>query len=530
MIDLSASTPPSGDAQDFLDDLMDHLDDSYASDTDEGELKEVEATLKMIRKALREDGEFFIEFFLPELDMHVPRFHLECWGLMTDQEKARILLAIPRDHAKTTLAKLVVVWYWLFTKRRFCVYLSNTNAIALGACKDIIGFLETDNFVSTFGKIKMIKSSENDSLWVFNMPMGDGKVKKCILRAIGQGQQMRGINIDNQRPDIAVVDDVEDLENTGSELLQKKLDRWMYGPFLKALARKHKIVWLGNMLSKTSLLARQAKNPRWNPVVFGSLVEDVETGELIPLWPEKWTVEELKADYIEYRDLGLVESWMCEMMNMPGHGQNGFRVEQLYYLPAPLPDQIIGAFLTLDPAFGMRLHNDESAITVHVIPRFGVPMSILSVHGHMTERGLFDTMVMLARQWDAWVWGIEAIAAQKLLIPLFTAYQAMERLNQEIEILPLSSGKADPKASRIKAFVNMMAEKEWALSDEDFDITNQILSYDLSKKDQKDDIVDSAAYGPIMYEQFKNLILAKREMDYESINTQAQVGTEVAGV
>lgn len=511
----------------FVEDFLDHLEDSHKDSPD---LQEVEANLDLIRRALRNDGEFFIEFFLPELDMPVPLFHLECWGLMTDQEKQRILLAIPRDHAKTTLAKLVVVWYFLFTSRRFCVYLSNTNAIALGACKDIIGFLETDNFVSTFGKIKMIKSSENDSLWVFNMPMGDGKMKKCILRAIGQGQQMRGINIDNQRPDIAVVDDVEDLENTGSEILQKKLDRWMYGPFLKALARKHKIIWLGNMLSKTSLLARQARNPRWNPVVFGSLVEDVATGQLIPLWPGKWSVEELKADYLEYRDMDLVESWMCEMMNMPGHGKNGFRAEQLNYAPAVMPDEIVGAFLTLDPAFGLVGHNDESAISLHVIPRWGVPITMQTIHGHMTEKEIFDTMLRLGQLWDAWVWGIEAIAAQKLLIPLFENYAIMARLNHEIELIPLTSGRGDPKVSRIKAFVQMMTDKEWALSEEDFDITNQILSLDLAKKDQKDDIVDSAAYGPIMYNQFEHLIRMKREMLTQTVSTQATHGSEVTSV
>jgi hypothetical protein len=95
---------------------------------------------------------------------------------------------------------------------------------------------------------------------------------------------MRGINIDNLRPDIAVVDDVEDNENTESEAQQKKLDRWMFGPFLKALARRKKILWLGNMLTKTSLLARLSRNPKWNPVVFGCLIKDAVTGALRPLW------------------------------------------------------------------------------------------------------------------------------------------------------------------------------------------------------------------------------------------------------
>jgi hypothetical protein len=184
--------------------------------------------------------------------------------------------------------------------------------------------------------------------------MPNGRTKRCMLRAIGQGQQMRGINIDNIRPDIAVVDDVEDNENTESETQQKKLDKWMFGPFLKALARKKKILWLGNMLTKTSLLARLSRNIRWNPVVFGCLVKDAVTGALLPLWPNKWSVAALKEDFKEYRDLGLVESWMCEMMNMPGHGENGFTAESLNYLPIPTPDDCQACWITVDPALGSR--------------------------------------------------------------------------------------------------------------------------------------------------------------------------------
>jgi hypothetical protein len=80
----------------------------------------VDVELQEVRLLLRTDAEFFIEFFLADqLDMPVPEFHKEIWSLLTDLEKERVLLAIPRDHAKTTLAKLIVVWYWLFTPHRF---------------------------------------------------------------------------------------------------------------------------------------------------------------------------------------------------------------------------------------------------------------------------------------------------------------------------------------------------------------------------------------------------------------------------
>jgi hypothetical protein len=511
--------------EEFFDDFLDHVDD-----TGDAEAVEAVAELRMIQKTLRKDGEFFIEFFLNDLDLPVPDLHLECWGLMTDLEKERVLLAIPRDHAKTTLTKLVVVWYFLFTKHRFCVYLSNTNAIALGACKDIMGFLRCENFVNTFGVIKMTKESETHSLWQFVLPMPDGSEKHCILRAIGQGQQMRGINIDNQRPDIAVIDDVEDLDNTGSKEMQKKLDRWMFGPFLKALARKKKILWLGNMLAKTSLLARLAQNKRWNPVVFGAIIQDASTGEMRPLWPGKWTIPQLREDYKEYRDIGLAELWMCEMMNMPGHGENGFRPDQLFYQATPTPDSVLAAWLTLDPAFGMTSAHDKSCIAVHVLPEVGVPMVARTISGHFTEKELFDHMMREARIWGAYIWGIESVAAQKVLITLFQNFEISARNNFPIEYIPLISGRGDPKMGRIEAFINLMTAKEYALPDSDLEVTTEILALDKSKKDQQDDCVDSCAYGPVMLERYRPLILAKRDMHVPGSTQKAKYGTEVCNV
>jgi hypothetical protein len=492
----------------------------------------VDADLQQIRLLLKTDAEFFIEFFLAEqLDMPVPEFHKEIWSKLTDLEKERVLLAIPRDHAKTTLAKLIVVWYWLFTSHRFAVYLSNTAPIAKGACRDIMAYLENPNFIATFGKVRIIKSDEGQGLWIFDLCMANGQMKRCMLRAIGQGQQMRGINIDNQRPDIAVVDDVEDNENTESDGQQKKLDRWMFGPFLKALARKKKILWLGNMLTKTCLLARLSRNPRWNPVVFGSLVKDSATGVLVPLWGDKWSVDALQEDFKEYKSLGLVESWMCEMMNMPGHGENGFTAEQINYVATLTPDQCRATWITVDPAFGLNAHNDESAISVHAIPiDGGIPRTVAICHGRFDDVRLFDEVYALALYWNAYVWGVEAVAAQRVLISLWNVFLASRMMTGRVEIVPLMAGRADPKASRIRAFISLMDNEEWGIPEGDVDITQQILNYDFRLKDQEDDIIDSCAYGPSMHEQYSHLILAAASgIDLDSINF-AKYGVEICNV
>lgn len=501
--------------------------DDIPEQSGQAETVEATATIQEVKAMLRQDCEFFLEFFLgEELTSQVPQFHKEVWSLLTNTAMERVLLAIPRDHAKTTLSKLGVVWYWLFTNHRFCAYLSNTNTIALNACRDIINFLRSPNFVQVYGKIHMVKESETASLWIFDLPLGNGRIKRCILRAVGAGQQMRGINIDNQRPDITVIDDVEDNENTESETLQKKLDKWMFGPYLKALARRKKIIWLGNMLQKTSLLARLSRNPKWNPVVFGAMVRDSVTGVLQSLWPERWPIQELVEDFKEYKDLGLIETWMCEMMNMPGHSDNGFTQEQLNYAIVPTPggNSIRAAWLTFDPAFGEQAHNDNTAICVHVLQEDGPPMIVEYFHGKCNETEMFEIGLRFAMKWNAWAWGIEAVAAQKVLITLFTLLASTKLLSNRIEYFPLISGKGDPKVARISAWVALMAKGDYAIPEYDMEITNQILQYNMKKKSNKDDLIDSCAYGPLMLTAFEPLLIELFNGSDASNQPQAQYG------
>lgn len=487
------------------------------------------ATRAEIINSLKTDGEFFVEFFLhEELTSPVPFFHYgEIWPLLTNTALQRVLLAIPRDHAKTTLAKLAVVWYLLFTNHRFCAYVSNTNSRAKDACRDIIGFLKTDNFRGVFGAVKMIKESETESIWIFEIPLQDGRIKKCILRAIGGNQSMRGINVDNQRPDIAVVDDLEDDDNTANPQLQLKLDKWVFGPFIKALARKKKIIWLGNMLQKTSLLARLSIRPNWNPVVFGALVKDTLTGLLKPLWPDRWSLADLIEDFLEYKDMGLIETWMCEMMNMPGHGVDGYTSEQIKFAAVPGTDEILAAWLVLDPAFGENATNDDSSITVHVLPKEGPPMVVEHRTGKMRDEVLFESMLELGLKWGAWVWGIEAVAAQRILIPFFELLLMAKLMNHQVTLLPLMSGRGDPKVARIDAWVSLMAAGEYAVYEGAVEIVTQLLGYSRKKKSNKDDLIDSCAYGPLMLAQYESLLVSTYMGD-ESTQPQPQVGIGVS--
>lgn len=493
-----------------------------------------------IRAALRADGRFFIEFFLAEeLTSPVPDFHLYVWNKLIDVEMPKVLLALPRGHAKTTLAKLACVWLFLFSHFRFCTYVSNTSRFAKNACLDILRFLQSKNFISTFGHIEIEKESETEGLWIFKMPLGDGRIKRCILRAAGAGQQTRGLNVDNRRPDFGVLDDIEDRENIATPELRMKLRTWAMGTFMKAMNPQYsKVIWIGNMLSSDCLLNSLAGMEEWNPTVLGAIIRDERTNQLMPLWPDLWTAESLQQDFMQYKTLGLADVWMAEMMNLPEQAVNGFSVRDINYQPTPVVDELTAAFLTIDPAFGMSAkHHDSTAIVAHGIDTDGLTHILEMTSGHYTEPEIFHIASDMAQRWKAWTWGIEAIAAQRVLLTLFTMYATRDQMDGIYRFVPIINGANTTKIGRIRAWVASMKripeqgiEPTYAIPEDDIDITSCILRFDPNKKDQKDDVIDACSMGLNMLSNYYSEICEAAAVVQGIARPKPQIGLEVSGV
>jgi hypothetical protein len=199
--------------------------------------------------------------------------------------------------------------------------------------------------------------------------------------------------------------------------------------------------------------------------------------------------------------------------------------------PRPIPGDYVAAFLVLDPAFGEAEINDNSSITVHVIRNDGLPMVATHRTAKFSESELFENMYDLAQEWNAWVWGIEAIAAQRVLITLFNVYLSLRQVTQHVELVPLMSGRGDPKIGRIRSFVSLMAAKEYAISEDMIMFVTQMMAYNMTKKANDDDLLDSSAYGPQMMEDYLGLIeMAANGETLEDMMGMARFGTEVTSV
>jgi hypothetical protein len=451
-----------------------------------------------VKEALRHNMEFLIQFFMHEkISVDVPEFHLKILTLLTTFTVSKFALAVPRGHAKTTLVKIAIVYYFLFTDIRFVLYVSNTSTVAKDEVRDVINFLLSENFVAVFGKVEWEKRNESDGLYIFQL----GK-KRCILRALGAGQQVRGLNIDNERPELLICDDAEDDENSETPTQRSKLRRWVYGPLFKACARHSKKVWIGNLVSSNCLINDLCESKFWSSIKYGCILANGQ-----PLWPEMFSLSYLKQDYIEYQQAGMTAKWFAEMMNMPvPEGMGLITAEEIQYRPARTSGDLKYGFITIDPAISNKTWANNTSIVVH---GFVEDLRQWQVVDYVLEKGvdpikLINKTVDLCFKWRIATIGIETIAYQAALEPMFNYILAQRQLFG-IAVIPLHS--TNSKASRIITFASWLKTGAYALTEGEFSLTNQLLKYDPTKKENDDDLVDGAAYGPQMIDEHLNLVL-----------------------
>lgn len=489
-----------------LDDLRNNRNGSYSDfksflNTDkavpkqepyQSEFVSVNVDTNSLVEALQYDHTSFILLFLHEqegIEEGVPPFHDWLFGLMTSTTYKKTCIAIPRDHAKTTLAKIAAIHHFIYTKARFLVYVSNTSTIAVQAVRDIVNFIRSPASVSIYGTAIFSQQEEAHGNYMFKW-----RNRQYIIRALGAGQQIRGMNVDNQRPDLAIIDDLEKAEEgETSRFGYAGLKKWLYGSFLKAMdKRKSAVIQIGNLVSNKSILFDHLQSDSgWKSVCLS-----VITPEGKPLWPARWSIAELRADLMDYIRQGQLYIWLAEMMNMPSTAANQLiDTKQLVATPELTPDspQSLLRCITVDPAISKNMaHANAAVIVVHVYAGSYWQVGEKAVLYGVGPYELYNKILELALRWRVDVVGIEDTAYQTSLIYICDHENAV-RKHKAFTAVPLKSGNKT-KTERILTWINMLKRGMYRLTLSDFDIFEQINNYDLTRKHNDDDIIDACAY------------------------------------
>ena len=222
-------------------------------------------------------------------------------------------VAAPRGHNKSTLVSLAYILYRAARKcSRFILVVSDTATQA----QDHIGnvqkeLLENEKLTSAYPHLKLPELNEYRDKKVRRRATDFITTGGVRFAAKGAGGGLRGLREGAQRPDLIVVDDLENDKNVETPRQREKLKAW----FLKSLsnlfgAAGGKLAVIGTILHKDSLLAWLISNK--GPANYVKRRYQAITGGMA-LWPSAWNLEKLTAK----RDEIGSRAFATEYMNDP---------------------------------------------------------------------------------------------------------------------------------------------------------------------------------------------------------------------
>lgn len=278
-----------------------------------------------------------------------------------DGPDQKVLIKAPRGWGKTTINSIgLPARHICFRKSKFIVPISCTATKAE---------LEADNLkfeLTTNPLITNVFPDLKTELWAKDKFL----VGDTYVMPRGAGQQIRGINFRGQRPDLIIVDDLEDPEHVTSEDQRKKLSEWFAADVENSIDRASndwKIIVVGTVLHEDSLLMQLSKKPGWKTVTIELCDDNLKSN-----WPDFLSDEQVEALFEEFRSDGKADVFAREYQNRPISSLDAtFRSSYFQnYEPTDILDNRGITYMTIvDPAKSVQLHTADSAVVTVGIDR-----------------------------------------------------------------------------------------------------------------------------------------------------------------
>ncbi|MFZ2868717.1 phage terminase large subunit [Zavarzinia sp.] len=393
-------------------------------------------------KALAPDGfEYFCRTYFPHYvkSPSASRLHQYLFKrlpeILADPAGQNDVIAAPRGEAKST----------------FCTQLFPLWCIARRAKHYILVLM--DAFDQAAVMVEAIKAElEANPRLALDFPemVGAGRVWKegvivtkagIKVQGFGSGKRLRGLRHGPHRPDLAVLDDIENDENVKSPEQRDKLEAWVDKAVLNVGAADGTldVIYIGTTLHYDGVLMRKVRNPLWRAIKFASIVRQPDR---LDLW-EEWEAV-LRNDGPQDADAfyaareaamneGAIVSWpevrpLIALMKLKVKiGQAAFDSEQQND-PISSEDALFGSpvfwvsriaawvfFGSVDPSLGKANRSrDPSAILVGGLNRETGVLDVIeaSIRRRLPDR-IIEDVIGLEEEFRCLRWAVESVQFQE---------------------------------------------------------------------------------------------------------------------
>lgn len=409
------------------------------------------------------------------------KVHTKLGELLTQSEK-NIVIVLPRGFGKSIYTWLFFpAWNVLAGKYRYIVYIASSKEKAIMQFRTFRAELESHSLLRSCVEIL---SNRVDMIEYLDKLTG----KMHMIACYGAGQNLRGLRYKEHRPDIVILDDIEDFEEVQSKEQRQKLKEWFFADVLP-LSVAGRFFIIGTILHEDSFLNSLVTEP---PEGFEVLKYAILDGHGNSIWPERFPVSKIQQIKEEYHKRGLLHIFYAEYMNEPiADETRTFKKEWFqYFNPKDIDLERCSVYTAVDLAISEKETADYTAVvTVAVSPEnhwFVLDCDYGRYDPFEQIEAIFRTII----KWKPLKVGIEKVAYQKALIHLLQ--KEMPKRNIFFEIVPLEAGKA--KDIRIRALQpRFQARTIWFPAGAGFltELEDELLMFPRARHD---DLIDALAY------------------------------------
>lgn len=391
--------------------------------------------------------EYFVTHYFPHYTRNPDQSYLHKYlfarlpQILSSERSELDALAAPRGEAKSTIVTRLFALYCVVTNQKNYIAIISDS---LDQSAEFLQAIKTELEVNPRIKTDFPKVHGAGRIWQSYTIHTANSIK---IQCAGARKKMRGWVYGAYRPDLVLLDDLENDENVESPEQRDKLYKWLLRTPLKlaAAGEKMDVVYIGTILHHDSVLNRILKNKGWTTRVFKALLEWPDNMALWDEWEAIYHDEGEAAAVAFYQkhkrkmDKGAKVSWAArpllalmiirtrdghgnfdsELQNDPAAGEDSPFSDSINYW-RELPAGLI-YFAAVDPSLGKksktRKKGDPSAIIVGGYDRLnGKLYTVVADIQRRTPDKIISDVIKYQKEYPQILgWAVESVAFQEFL-------------------------------------------------------------------------------------------------------------------
>lgn len=321
-----------------------------------------------------------LEHFLPVyfnqyMEYESAPFHKEMFEILgNDAIKLAVFCAFRGSAKSTIITTAYVLWAILgIQQKKYIVISAQTDAKGRQHLQNIKTELENNILLQQdLGPFKEEKDSIGNATGLTLKKLG----VKIIVTSVEQS--IRGMRHNQYRPDLIIVDDIEDINSVKTREGRDKAFNWLTGELIPAGNTKTRVIAVGNLLHEDSVLKRLQEKIENNEMTHMKGVYreyPIIDADGNPLWPGKYpTPESIDAEREKtMNEVAWHREYLLQIISSEEQVVHRDWIHQYRYLPKRELTQIA---IGIDLAISTKASADCTAIVTAYVYGHGKNMEI----------------------------------------------------------------------------------------------------------------------------------------------------------